>query len=241
MLAGIMIVLILLTTVSDFLKFEVISWLLNNLWAIIATAILVIFQPELRRAFAQLGSSPFSSYREKKQEAVAEVVNAVLNLSRQRFGALLVFEKKIGMSAIVDNAIPLDVRINSFIIESIFYPNSPLHDGAVIIKDDRIVAAHAILPLPSEQNLFPTLGTRHRAAIGITEETDSVTLVVSEETGMISVAYGGKLLRNIKPERLSKLLYGLLMTGDAESFLQSILGGGPEDGEGGFDNSGMEK
>jgi diadenylate cyclase len=223
-LAGIIIILIVLTAASDSMKFEVISWLLSNLWAMLATALIVIFQPELRRAFAHLGSSPFTHHKDKKKEAITEVVTALINMSKQRVGALVVFERQIGMASIVDDAVPLDSKLNAYLIESIFFPNSPLHDGALVIKNNRVIAAHAILPLPQDESLILTLGTRHRAAIGITEETDAVAVVVSEETGMISIACRGRLKRNVKPEKLSRFLNGLLMADENESFLKNIFG-----------------
>lgn len=223
-LAGIIIILILLTTASDSLKLEVISWLLENLWAMLATALIVIFQPELRRAFAQLGSAPWSYHSSKKKEAITEVVTALINMSRQRTGSLVVFERQIGMGAIVNSAVPLECKLNSHLLESIFYPNSPLHDGAVIIKNNRIIAAHAILPLPHDEGQISGVGTRHRAAIGITEETDSVAVVVSEETGIISIACRGRLKRNIKHDKLLRFLSGLLAVDEDGSSLKNIFG-----------------
>ena len=223
-LAGIIIILILLTSASDSLKFEVISWLLENLWAMLATALIVIFQPELRRAFAQLGSAPWSYHSSKKKEAITEIVTALINMSRQRTGSLVVFERQIGMGVIVNSAVPLDARINSHLIESVFFPNSPLHDGAVIIKNNRIIAAHAILPLPHDETQIAGLGTRHRAAIGITEETDAVAVVVSEETGIISIACRGRLKRNIKHDKLLRFLSGLLAADEDGSSLKNIFG-----------------
>lgn len=228
-LAGIIIILILLTVVSDWLKFEVISWLLYSLWTMLAVALIVIFQPELRRAFAQLGSSTPFHQKTKKKEAITEVVNAILTLSKQKIGALVVFERQIGMAFTVNNAIPLDIKLNSYILECIFNPYSPLHDGAVIIKNEKIIAAHAILPLPHDETLVLKLGTRHRAAIGITEETDCVAVVVSEKTGIISIACGGRLKRHIEPEKVSRFLNSLLISN--ESFFNNIFGPSEESDE----------
>jgi len=229
MLAGIIIILIVLTTASDWMKFEVISWLLYNLWTMLAIALIVIFQPELRRAFAQLGSATFH-HKTKKKEAISEVVNAVIGLSKQKIGAIIVFERQIGMAFIVNNAIPIDAKLNSPLIESIFNPYSPLHDGAIIIKNEKIIAAHAILPLPNDdEELALKLGTRHRAAIGITEETDAVAVVVSEKTGIISIACGGRIKRNIESDKLYRYLNGLLISN--ENFLTNILGQTADDDE----------
>ena len=223
-LAGIILILIILTSLTDSLKFEVMNWLLSNLWTMLATAIVVIFQPELRRAFAQLGSTSFGHRATRKKEAIEEVVSAVVQMSLRRIGALVVFEGQIGMAAIINSAVVLDTKLNSLLIQSIFYPNSPLHDGAVIIKDDHIAAAHAILPLAQQADgSAKTLGTRHRAALGITEETDAVVVVVSEETGAISVAYRGCLKRDVSSDKLHKLLTELLL-GDEGEYVRSVFG-----------------
>ncbi|QSH40545.1 diadenylate cyclase CdaA [Lentisphaerota bacterium ZTH] len=235
-LAGMVIVLMLLTAASDLLKFEVISWMLNGLWTLLATAIIVIFQPELRRAFAQLGSAPFQQ-QSRKKEAITEVVTATLNMAKRKIGALMVLERKIGMRSIVEDAVRLDVKLNSMIIESIFFPNSPLHDGAVIIKNDRIIAAHAILPLTRDDEVVKTLGTRHRAAVGITEETDAVVVVVSEETGNISIACRGSIRRDVKADKLLRYLSGLMISTDDNSFA-NIFDSMQEDKISGFSKGG---
>ena len=217
-LAGMLVVLLILTAGADFLKFEVLSWALSGLWTLLATAMIVIFQPELRRAFAQLGSFSFRQ-QDKKKEVITEISTAVLNMAKRKIGALMVIERKIGMRSIVEDAVKLDVKVNSMILESIFYPNSPLHDGAIIIKNDRIIAAHAILPLSRDENFTKSLGTRHRAAVGITEETDAVVVVVSEENGNISVACRGSIRYDVKVDKLLRYLSALLMEPDDSSFL----------------------
>ena len=227
-LAGILIMLMLLTAVCDLIKLEVLNWILAGVWTVLATAIIVIFQPELRRAFAQLGSASFL-HSNRKKEAITEVVTAVLNMSKRRIGALIVIERSIGMRAIVEDSIKLDIKLNSLIIESIFFPNSPLHDGAIIIKNDKIIAAHSILPLSRDESLTRSLGTRHRAAVGITEESDAVVVVVSEETGKISIACRGSLRQDVKADKLLQYLTGLLISNDADSF--SSMFGTREDNE----------
>lgn len=205
---GVIVILLGLSLLSNLIRLEVFQWILQNLWQLLAMAMIVIFQPELRRAFAQLGSvlSPYSHARQREQkEMIDEIVSAMTQMSFRRCGALIVFERRIGLAAIIGNAVQLDARINSLLLQSLFYPNSPLHDGAVIIQDGKIVAAHAILPL-TQETLYRNIGTRHRAALGITEETDAVALVVSEETGTISYAYKGKLVREVSEGRLSDFL-----------------------------------
>jgi diadenylate cyclase len=214
----------MLTAITDSLKFEVMNWssrISGPCWRLLSS---VIFQPELRRAFAQLGSTSFGNRATRQKEAIEDVVNAVVQMSLRRIGALIVFERRIGLATIINSAVLLDTKLNSLLIQSIFYPNSPLHDGAVIIKDDRIAAAHAILPLAQQTDgSAKTLGTRHRAALGITDETDSVVVVVSEETGAISVAYRGHLKRDVSSDKLHKLLSELLIADEGE-YAKSVFG-----------------
>jgi len=205
---GVIVILLGLRILAGILKMEAFSWILQNLWQFLAMVLIVIFQPELRRAFAQLGSifSPYTHARQIEQkEAIEEIVSALIQMSFRRCGALIVFERRIGLAAIVGNAVHLDAKINSLLLQSIFYPKSPLHDGAVIIQDGKITAAHAILPLTQESS-YRNIGTRHRAALGITEETDAVALVVSEETGTISYACRGKLSRDVSESKLTEFL-----------------------------------
>jgi len=231
-LAGMLIALLALTAGADFMKFEVLSWALSGLWTLLATAIIVIFQPELRRAFAQMGSMSFRQ-EDRKKEVISEITTAVLNMANRKIGALMVIERKIGMRAIVDDAVKLDVKVNSMILESIFYPNSPLHDGAIIIKNDRIIAAHAILPLTRDENFTKSLGTRHRAAVGISEETDAVVVVVSEENGNISVACRGSIRYDVKVDKLFRYLNALIMAPNDSSSL-SIFGSMEDNSQEGF-------
>ncbi len=211
MLIGIFMVLLVMWVLStQFFKLEVISFLLDGIWPLLATAIIVIFQPELRRAFAQLGSAPFM-YQSRKKEAMGEVASAVFSMAKRKCGALIVLERETGLRQIVEDAVKLDIKLNALIIESIFYPNSPLHDGAIIVRNDRIIAAHAILPLSRNTKLPHDIGTRHRAALGISEESDAVVVVVSEETGQISLACDGVLHKNFSPEKLIRYLNSLLI------------------------------
>ncbi len=220
MLIGIIMVLLIMWVLStQFFKLEVIGFLLDGIWPLLATAVIVIFQPELRRAFAQLGSAPFM-YQSRKKEAMAEVATAVLNMSKRKCGALIVLERETGLRQIVDDAVKLDIKLNALIIESIFYPNSPLHDGAIIIRNDRIIAGHAILPLSRNTKLPHDIGTRHRAALGISEESDAVVIVVSEETGQISLAYEGVLHKNFSPEKLIRYLHSLLVERTTNTFTE---------------------
>lgn len=213
-LFGVIAVLLTATIVVDrvdrltVLRFLLIECLVPSL----GIAILVIFQPEFRRAFAQAGSI-FVSNRTGR-ETIDQVTEAAAQLSLTRTGAIIVFECNIGLTDTTRSAVSLDARVDSLLIQSIFYPNSPLHDCALVIgKNNRIVAAHAVLPL-AEEDFFVNgkrLGTRHRAAVGISQETDAVAVVVSEETGLISIAKKGRLIRGLKPEELRFQLRTLLL------------------------------
>ena len=223
-LAGLIVAFLALSILANSLGLTVLRWLLDSFMSLMAFTIIVIFQPELRRAFAQLGSYTFFQ-RNRKRETINELVSAVSQMSSRRTGAIIVVERRIGMRAIVEDAIKLDSKLNSWLIQSIFYPNSPLHDGAIIVRNDRIVAARAILPLSRDANLSRTMGTRHRAALGITEETDAVVVVVSEETGDMSVACRGVIMRGLSEKSLENELNKLLMGGDDNSeSLTDILG-----------------
>ena len=229
-LAGLVVGGLMLYLIADFLEFTVVRWLLDGFMSLMAFTIIVIFQPELRRAFAQLGSYMFFR-RNRKKETIHELVAAVNSMASRRCGAIIAIERRIGMRAIVDDAVKLDCKLSNLLIQSIFYPNSPLHDGAVIIRNERIVAARAILPLSREVNLSRTMGTRHRAALGITEETDAVVVVVSEETGDISIACRGAIMRGLSGNSLENELNKLLLSNDeAADTLTDILGNldGPE-------------
>ena len=199
--------------VSSVKQFVVLRYLLNGwLMPVLGFAILVIFQPEFRRAFAQAGSILSSNRTDR--ETIDQVVEAASQLSVTRTGAIIVFERNIGLADTTRSAVSLDARVDSLLLQSIFYPNSPLHDCAVVIgRNNRIVAAHAVLPL-AEEDFFMNgkrLGTRHRAAAGISQETDAVAVVVSEETGMISIAKKGRLARGLKPEELRYQLCMILL------------------------------
>ena len=198
-LAGIIILLVALIVISQYLKLEAINFLLQWLLVSLPTALFIIFQPELRRAFAQLGS--YTVFQGKRRrEVIGELVTATANMAKRKCGALMVVERRIGMQALIDDSVRLDIKINAMVLESIFFPNSPLHDGAVIIHDDRIVAARAILPLTRAENISRRLGTRHRAALGI-----------SEETGTISIACRGVLHRDLAVSELENYLEKLII------------------------------
>jgi len=220
-LAGVLIGSFALKFAAYFLHLEVISYVMDVLLGSVAVVLAVVFQPELRRTFAQLGTLWFRQGK-KQREFIGELTAAVRDMARRRCGALIVVERRIHLQNLIDDAIPLDIKVNSLILESIFYPNSPLHDGAVIIRDDRILAARAILPLTRTENISRRLGTRHRAALGISEESDSITVVVSEETGTISIAHRGVLHRELAIPQLEQLLEKLIIQRDDGEFSEAM-------------------
>jgi len=199
------------------LELDTLNWLLRTVWPALLIAIPVIFQPELRRAFEQLGhtgswlKNPFPNQEESATDhAVDEIVRAASQLSRLRYGALIVIERETGLQDYVSKGVSLDAETSRQLLINIFFPNSPLHDAAVIIQGDRILAASVVLPLTDNISASSQLGTRHRAAIGVTEESDALAVVVSEETGQMSVAHSGRLIRNLDQDRLRRVLRTLL-------------------------------
>jgi uncharacterized protein (TIGR00159 family) len=221
---GIAILLIISALVTTWSQFTALNWLITNSIPALVVAIPVVFQPELRRALEQLGHTgallnrPFTGAfsQDNMTNTIDEVCRAAAQLARQRYGALIVLERDTGLQDYVDRAVPLDALATRQLLITLFFPNTPLHDGAVIIRQDRVVAAAAVLPL-TEQQLAGSLGTRHRAAVGISEESDAVALVVSEESGQISVATNGRLVRNLSQDRLRRILLSLFRLGGSET------------------------
>lgn len=208
------IFLLVLTEVSNRLEIYTVNWILTNLMTLGMVAILIVFQPELRRGLEYLGrSSTFhktiGSNGKHKSKVVGEISAAVASLSRQKIGALIVMEKQTGLNEIAATGTPVDGYVTTGLLINIFIPNTPLHDGAVIIKDDRIVAAACFLPLSDNQGISKELGTRHRAAIGMSEKSDSLSIIVSEETGSISIAENGKISRHLDIPTLEDILQEL--------------------------------
>ena len=156
-----------------------------------------------------------------RREMIGEIVAAACNMAHRKCGALIVIERRIHLQGLVDDAIPMDDRVNSLLLESIFYPNAPLHDGAVVVRGDRIIAARTILPLTRSKEVSPQLGTRHRAALGISEDSDAVIVVVSEETGTISIALRGALHRDLDADSLRSMLVKLLVERDEDEFSET--------------------
>lgn len=210
---GFVIVLLAITGLTQMFQFDVINWILGRFLAFLAIAVLVIFQPELRRALAQLGSqNPFSNSRQRG-EVIDVLVETAHSLSQKHCGGLMAIEREIGFRGVAETGVPLDAKASVDLLTTIFFPNTPLHDGGVVLRGDRIVAAACVFPLTQQQGLRTTIGMRHRAAIGLTEETDAVVVVVSKETGDISVGQHGHLVQGLDPDGLRNYLATTLTVG----------------------------
>lgn len=211
-------VILILARVFVALGLQTTTWLMNAVISAGAVAIVILFQPEIRRALEALGRGKIFSFATKSrievqnaEHIIEEISRAVLNMSKQKVGAILVFERKTGLADVLDSGTVLDADISSELIENIFYPNTPLHDGAMILRDDCIVAAGCFLPLSDNKQVAQELGTRHRASLGISEVSDAYVIVVSEEKGIISFAYDGVLKRYIDAKALKEILGELYM------------------------------
>ena len=212
-----LVVLGIVFFLSDFLKLYLLNWLLRNFVTMGLFALIVLFQPELRRGLEQLGrrnivSGQFRSLdKENAIEVVKEIVAAVDDFSATRTGALIVFERETMLNDIIETGTIVDARISVRLLGNLFYEGSPLHDGAVIIRGERIHAASCVLPLTEKKNIGRNLGTRHRAGLGVSEVSDALVIVVSEETGVISVAENGNFRRFMDLKSVEKILLGVYM------------------------------
>ncbi|CAA9565872.1 MAG: Diadenylate cyclase spyDAC; Bacterial checkpoint controller DisA with nucleotide-binding domain [uncultured Thermomicrobiales bacterium] len=230
LIRGIAILLALAFFLGTSLQLTTLNWVLSQIWPALVVAVPVIFAPELRRALEQLGQTGawlhFSPSSEAIQErTVDELVRAAAQLARHRYGALIVLERETGLQNFVERGVPIDAHLTRQLLINIFYPNSPLHDGAVVIRDGRVSAASVVLPLTDNISATGQLGTRHRAAIGVTEVSDALAVVVSEETGQIAVAHNGRLIRNLDQDRLRRVLRSLLRLDRPERERPGWLGG----------------
>ena len=214
---GFLVVLLTFVLVSFLLKLTVLQYLLGAFSAFFMLAVLVIFQPELRRMLAKLGNLPLFATAHEQRENIEVIIQTVERLGDVRIGALIAIEQSIHLQEAVESGIVVDCEATPEMLETIFFPNNAIHDGGVILKGDRIACAACIFPLTQRQDLNKSLGTRHRAAIGLSEETDAVVVVVSEETGAVSYAYRGQLVRGVTLEELRAFLTSVLVTPSARS------------------------
>ena len=213
--------LIIITLLSGWLKLRILNFILTSVMTYGVIALLVIFQPELRRGLEQLGSNTNmlskmlgieTSLKDKTREDIYKIVIAIVELAKTKTGALIVFERNIKLQDIIESGVEMDSTISPQVIVNIFVPNTPLHDGAVIISNNKISSAACILPLADDKDIAKELGTRHRAAIGISKESDAVAVVVSEETGKVSIAKDGTLIADVKEDALKRILIKHLVT-----------------------------
>ena len=243
-LARTVIALVLIAWITSAAKLYTINWILNQFLAIGLLAFVVLFQPELRRMLDHLGNVKISKFFgmprpvQEMDAVITQTVRACEAMSREKVGALIVFAREQRLEEYFKTGTSIDAQVSDQLVRNIFFKNSPLHDGAMIIRDGRIAAAGCVLPLSNNENLAPELGTRHRAGVGMSEATDAVVVIVSEENGSISVAAGGMLKRFLKVETLDKLLRQELHTVDSQEesvnfpaqVLKKLTGKAKEDG-----------
>ena len=208
---GTLVLLLALGLVSSILDLQVMGWLFRVFSQIFPVLVIVIFQPEIRQMLAQLGSVRFFYSAHEQRENIEVIVQTVERLADVRIGALIAIEQSIQLYEVAESGIAVDCVATPEMLETIFFPNNAIHDGGIIIKGDRIAFAACIFPLTRRQDLNKSLGTRHRAAIGLSEETDAVVVIVSEESGTISYAYKGELVRGLSVEELRAFLSGVIL------------------------------
>ena len=237
LLKGLFLLLVIML-LSNLVGLKSLNWLMLAILQNGALVLVILFQPEFRKALERMGRSRLltkgnrRSVDEERDTVTSEIVQTVVDLSRRRVGALLVFERKTGLEDVIETGTRLDAEISAPLLENIFEPNTPLHDGAVVIRDDQVIAAACILPLAEASGVSRELGTRHRAAIGISENTDAAVVVVSEETGIVSMARDGSLKRPLSTDELKAFLndYYSISNSGLSSFLQKMIKRGAEEG-----------
>ena len=226
-----LVMLVLASWFSDLLGLTALNWVLLNVVNNGAVVLVILFQPELRKALEQIGSGAIRKSGRRSETArynvVDELITCLLKLSRRRVGALIVLEQRIGLKDVVETGTALNSDISAALLENIFEPNTPLHDGAVVIRDNHIMAAACILSLSEGKGISRELGTRHRAAIGMSEQSDAMVLVVSEETGAISIARNGELMRYLTVDDVKEILRNAIIqphTSGKDNLLDKIKG-----------------
>lgn len=206
-------VLLIASMASRYLELFTIDWLVQSFWAQIVIAIIVLFQPEIRRALAHMGEAQFLTFTSAEElKSLEEIVRATVALANRKIGALMVIERDTSLKDFVEVGTPLDAKVSKELLLSIFHPTSPIHDGAVIIKGNRVAAAGCFLPITLSSEVSKTLGTRHRAGIGLTEETDAIAIIVSEETGSVSMVMDSKMETRLDMGTLRDMLTDLFTT-----------------------------
>jgi diadenylate cyclase len=220
-LVGLVTILVVLTLVSAIFKFEVIQWIITRAAAVLAFALIVIFQPEMRTGLARLGSNRlFSFYGRRRIDFLERFIDAVLNLSKKRVGALFAIQRDISLKEQLDTGVVLDARFSPELSMAVFNPKSPLHDGGMIIADDRVAGAACVFPVTEREMQDRSTGLRHRAAIGLTERTDAIAVVVREETGGVSICENGVLLRNLSDQQFREKISDIFFSGKPSHEIQ---------------------
>ncbi len=211
MLLGILLI-VLLYLVAQYLGMPTITWLLDGFIKYFVLILIILFQNDIRRALTEVGRNPFFTgvSRSEEKQVIDEIVKAAFQMANRRIGALIIIERRVNLKNMVEDAVTIDAKVSSELLMTIFFPKTPLHDGAVIIKEGRVLQAKGILPLSSNPEIPRFLGTRHRAAIGITEQSDAIAIVVSEEEGIVSLVLEGKITRGLQQKELFNQLAELL-------------------------------
>ncbi len=228
-----MLFLLVATKVSEIFNLHTLYWMLENTLTVGLIAVLIIFQPELRSGleyigrtkFTFLGKNNYTISEDQLKKDIEEIVECLYSLSRQKIGALIIMERDTRIGEVINTGTIIDAEISRQLLINIFIPNTPLHDGAVVIRDGKVKAAACFLPLTESKDLSKDLGTRHRAAIGVSEISDCLSLIVSEETGAVSIAKSGKLYRNMTKERLTNILRSNLKSSDQDQEKGFLKGG----------------
>lgn len=240
-LTGLVMVLVALLALTQLVHLNTLNWMLRQFFIYAAVGVLIIFQPEIRRVLAEIGRKPVLRSVSETRAVVDAVVDAVCDMAEMKMGALIAIEREIGTRAIQDTGIAIDSRVNAELLLSIFVPRTPLHDGGVILSGNRIAAAACLFPLSQRAEISRGLGTRHRAGLGLSEETDALVVIVSEETGQISISNRGVLTRGFDEDSLRRTLLNLLIhNNEPDSLWRRLLrqissrwpGRTPEPGEG---------
>ncbi len=212
-LVGFVLLLVILLGLTSVFHLDELNWLLRRFSVFLGIALLIIFQPEIRRALAELGKQPVLVVPKERRDVIDNIVQSAEFLAEHKIGGLIAIEREIGTRTVQETGVPLNARVVPELLSCIFFPHTPLHDGGVIISGSRIMAASCVFPLSHRADIHKTLGMRHRAAIGLSEETDAVVVIISEETGTLSVSYRGRLSRGLDSERLKRFLSALLLKG----------------------------
>ena len=224
-LTGLVLLLLTLTFVSQLLDLKVIYWLIRSFTTFLAVALVVIFQPELRRALAALGSQHIFATVTQKRETIEILAEATFELSNRQLGALIALERETNIHSFAESGVTVDSELSTELLVTIFHPKTPLHDGGLILRNDRILSAACIFPVSQRHDLDRNLGLRHRAGLGITEESDAIAIVVSEETGNISICHRGRIERDFDPDDFKRRLGQLLLLEKYEESDSEELGG----------------